>query len=51
MEEIGNHFKLEKLDGNKFHQTDLFFSSGRNCLRFIISKRNIKKILIPYFLC
>jgi len=51
MEEIGCHFKFEKIIGNKFHDTDLMLSSGRNCLRFIIKERNIKTLFLPYFLC
>lgn len=51
MEEIGCHFKLEKLNGNHYHDTDLLLSSGRNCLRYIIRERKIKTLYIPYFLC
>lgn len=51
MEEIGCHFKLENIIGNKYHDTKLMFSSGRNCLRYIIRERKIKKLFLPYFLC
>lgn len=51
MEEIGCHFKFEKIAGNTFHNTDLLLSSGRNCLRYIIRERELKKIYLPYFLC
>ncbi len=51
MEEIGCHFKFEKLFGNNYHNTELLLSSGRNCLRFIIKERNITTLFLPYFLC
>lgn len=50
MEEIGCHFKLEKIIGNNYHNSNLMLSSGRNCLRFIIKERTIEtaKIVYPY---
>lgn len=51
MEEIGCHFKFEKITGNIYHDTNLLLSSGRNCLRYIIRERNITTIYLPYFLC
>lgn len=51
MEEIGCHFKFEKLYGNHYHDTSLLLSSGRNCLRYIIKERKIKTLFLPYFLC
>jgi len=41
MEEIGCHFKLEKIIGNNYHNSNLMLSSGRNCLRFIIKEIKI----------
>ena len=51
MEEIGAHFKFEKIVGNVYHNTDLLLSSGRNCLRYIIKERVIITLFLPYFLC
>lgn len=51
MEEIGCHFKFEKIIGNHYHNTKLLFSSGRNCLRYIIKEKGIENIHLPYFLC
>lgn len=51
MEEIGAHFKFEKIVGNVYHNTDLLLSSGRNCLRYIIKERGIITLFLPYFLC
>ncbi len=51
MEEIGAHFKFEKIVGNVYHNTDLLLSSRRNCLRYIIKERGIITLFLPYFLC
>ena len=51
MEEIGNHFKFEEFKGDIYHPTNLLFSSGRNCFRYILRKRSIQKVFLPYFLC
>ena len=51
MEEIGCHFKFENIIGNTYHDTNLLLSSGRNCLRYIIKEKGIKKLFLPYFLC
>ena len=51
MEEIGCHFKFEKIIGNIYHDTNLLLSSGRNCLKYIINERNITTLFLPYFLC
>ena len=51
MEEIGCHFKFEKIIGNIYHNTNLLLSSGRNCLKYIINERNITTLFLPYFLC
>lgn len=51
MEEIGCHFKFEKIIGNVYHDTNLLLSSGRNCLRYIIKEKGITTLFLPYFLC
>ena len=48
MEEIGCHFKLEKIIGNKYHNSNLMLSSGRNCLRFIIKERKITTFILLF---
>ena len=50
MEEIGCHFKFEKIICNIYHDTNLLLSSGRNCLKYIINERNITTLFLPYFL-
>lgn len=51
MEDLGCHFKFEKLNGKQYHDTNLLLSSGRNCLRYIVRERHISTIYLPYFLC
>ncbi|MBR2289782.1 MAG: hypothetical protein IJ867_04085 [Clostridia bacterium] len=48
--EIGGYFELETLKGKEYYDY-LAFNSARNCLQFIVKKRNIKQIYIPYYLC
>lgn len=51
MKDIGCHFGFEYFEGTPYHKTNLFFSSGRNSLRYIIRERNIRVLYLPYFLC
>lgn len=51
MKEIGCHFSFESIYGNPYHATDLLFSSGRNCLRYILREKHITTLFLPYFLC
>lgn len=51
MREIGGYFELENFVQNEYYKDLLSFSSARNCLRYVIKKRNIKKIFLPVFLC
>lgn len=49
--EIGGYFEFEKLVSNEWYKDYLRLNSARNCLRFIIRNRNIKKVYLPSFLC
>ena len=51
MREIGGYIEFENYDGNIFHERAIPLNIGRNCLRYLIKSRNIKKIALPYFLC
>lgn len=51
MKEIGGYFQLEQFINNEYHKKMLSFSSARNCLVYLIKKRNIKKLFLPYYLC
>lgn len=49
--EIGGYFGFEKYNGSLYHENAMQFNSARNCLRFLIREKKIKKIFLPYFLC
>ena len=51
IKEIGGYFQLDKYRLNMLHENAIAFNSARNCLAYIIRKRNIKKLYIPKFLC
>lgn len=48
--EIGGYLEIERNYGKEFFD-GLALNTSRNCLQFLIRKRNIKKIYIPYYLC
>lgn len=49
--EIGGYFELESYHSNYLHQNLLSLNSGRNCLKYLIRHRKIRKILIPDYIC
>jgi len=51
VKEIGGFLGLELNQGRQFHQSALALNSGRNCLRHIIRKRAIKRMLVPLYTC
>lgn len=51
MKEIGGFLELESNYGHEFHENCIALNSGRNCLRYLICARDIKKILLPKLLC
>lgn len=48
--EIGGYMNIENNYGKEYHNC-YSFNSARNCLQYIIRKRKIKKIYLPYYLC
>ena len=50
IKEIGGYFECEKNSGDEYYDY-LAFNTGRDALKFIIERRNIKKIYLPYYLC
>ena len=50
MKEIGGYFEIEENRGEEYYNY-LTFNSSRNSLQFIVRRRNIKKIYLPYYLC
>lgn len=50
MKEIGGYLELEENHGKEYYDY-LSFNSSRNSLQFIVRKRNINKIYLPYYVC
>ena len=51
MKEIGGFLELELNHGSEFHEQGIALNSGRNCLRYLIQGRKIKRIWLPKRLC
>lgn len=51
MKEIGGFLEFELNHGSEFHRQGIALNSGRNCLRYLIRAKNIKKIWLPKLLC
>lgn len=49
--EIGGYLEMERFSGPMMHEDALALSSGRSCLSYLIEQREIRKILLPDFLC
>ncbi len=49
--DIGGYFELENFISHELYSSYIGFSSGRNSLLYVIRKRKIDKILLPYYLC
>lgn len=51
MKEIGGYIEFEHFHGHMMHETAIALNCGRNCLAYLIQARQIKKIVLPYFMC
>ncbi len=51
MQEFGGYIELDKYELPLLHEGAIALNCGRNALAYLIKARNIKKILIPKFLC
>lgn len=49
--EYGGFIEFEKYIGSEYHDDAIGLNCGRNALAFLIERRNIKKIYLPYFIC
>lgn len=49
--EIGGYLEYEHYSGKEYHNDCLALSTGRNCLKFLLRERKIKKIAIPKLHC
>lgn len=51
MKEIGGYIEFETYHGRMLHEDGILLNCGRSCFAYLIEARNIKKILMPYFMC
>lgn len=51
MKEIGGYLELERFSGKEYHTDCISFNTARNALRYVIRKKNIKKIALPKMSC
>lgn len=51
MKEIGGYIEFEKYNKTMLHEDGIKLNSGRNALAYLIEAKNIKKILLPQFMC
>lgn len=51
MKEIGGFIEFEHFQGRMTHESALALNCGRNCLLYLIQARQIKNIVLPYFMC
>lgn len=51
MKEYGGYIELDTYRLPMLHEGAKALNCGRNCLAYLIKARNIKKILLPYFIC
>ncbi len=51
MKEIGGYIELDRYSLPMLHDDAIALNCGRSCLEYVIKSRNIRKILLPYFLC
>lgn len=51
MREIGGYIELDSYRLPMLHEGAIALNSGRNCLRYLIRAKKIKKIVLPKFLC
>lgn len=51
MKEIGGYFEFEKLINNEYYKDLLRLNTGRHSLIYLMEKKKITKLYIPYYLC
>lgn len=51
MKEYGGYIELDTYTLPMLHDNAVALNCGRNCLGYLIQARDIKKLLIPYFIC
>ena len=48
---IGGYFQFEESSGKMLYEDGVKLTSGRNALVYLLEARNIKKIMMPKFMC
>lgn len=48
---IGGYFQFEESSGKMLYEDGVKLNSGRNALVYLLEARNIKKIMMPQFMC
>jgi hypothetical protein len=48
---IGGYFQFEESSGKMLYEDGVKLNSGRNALVYLLEARNIKKIMMPKFMC
>lgn len=51
MKEYGGYLGFEKFSGKEYHSACLSLNTGGNCLRYLIRKKKIKRLAVPYYIC
>lgn len=51
MKEYGGYIELDTYALPMLHEGALALNCGRNCLAYLIEARQIKKLLLPYYMC
>lgn len=51
MREIGGYIEIDRYRGDMLHKDGILLNCGRNCLKYLIRARQIKRIVLPYFCC
>ena len=49
--EIGGYFELEQYQGDEYHKDCLKLNTARNCLKYLIEARQVKKLWISRWNC
>ena len=51
MKEIGGYIEFDTYRLPMLHEGALALTCGRNCLAYLLQRKNIKKLRIPYLIC
>ena len=49
--EFGGYLEAERFSGRELHEHAIALNNGRNCLRYLIRAKGIRRILLPWYNC